>query len=194
MQITKAKYLTSVVDKKAILSDNIAEFAFVGRSNVGKSSLINCLVNQKLVKTSSTPGHTRMINYFSINDDKFRFVDLPGYGYAKAGKQNQILWSTLMEDYLCGSNQIKRVFVLVDIRHEPNELDNQMIMFLFQNLIPFTVVATKCDKIAKSKQTTSAGVIASKLHVGRDNIIVFSSETSVGREFVLNQIEKDIQC
>ncbi len=98
MKITSAKYLTSVVEKEKLISDDVSEFAFVGRSNVGKSSIINNLVGQNaLARTSSNPGHTRMINYFEINGGAFRFVDLPGYGFHKAGKKNEDMWASLIE-------------------------------------------------------------------------------------------------
>ena len=108
MKIESAKYLTSAVKSSDFISDGI-EFAFVGRSNVGKSSFINSLLGKKIARTSSTPGRTRMINYFLINNS-FRFVDLPGYGYHKAGKQNILLWSTLMEDYLKECKCLKRFY------------------------------------------------------------------------------------
>ena len=150
MIIKEAEYLTSVVDKKNIIQEGV-EFAFVGRSNVGKSSLINSITGKnKLCKTSSTPGRTRMINYFKINNS-FRFVDLPGYGYAKAGKENKLIWANIMEDYLTNTNCLKRVFMLVDSRIEPTELDVKMIKFLFYYGIPTTLIATKVDKIPKFK-------------------------------------------
>ena len=127
MNITSAKFVTSVVDEKDILKDEMIEFAFVGRSNVGKSSLINSLCGQKnLAKTSSTPGLTKMINYFLVNN-RFRIVDLPGYGYAKTGHKHIANWAGLMEKYLTYSPNLKTVFVLVDCRHEPSELDKMMI-------------------------------------------------------------------
>lgn len=191
MIIKSAEYLTSVVSKDKIIRDGI-DFAFVGRSNVGKSSLINSLVNQKkLCKTSSLPGRTRMINYFNINKS-FRFVDLPGYGYAKAGKQNKIMWANIMEDYLLNTNCLKRVFMLIDSRIEPTELDLRMIKFLFYNQIPFTILATKTDKLPKSKINAYIQVCANKLGVGKDNIIPYSSETSFNRDKVLTVIENDL--
>ena len=120
MVIKKAVYKTSVVSIDKILNDGLAEFAFVGRSNVGKSSLINRLTGKKgLAKASATPGKTKMINYFDINDS-FRFVDLPGYGFAKVGQAQKDVWSGLIGQYLTGSNALATVFVLLDIRHTPS--------------------------------------------------------------------------
>ena len=192
MKITSAKFLTSVANKKDILNDNIPEFAFVGRSNVGKSSLINSLVNQKkLVKTSSTPGRTRLINYFDINDN-FRFVDLPGYGFALAGKSHKKLWETLMEDYLIGSSSLKRVFLLVDIRLAPNELDKQMLEYLSYTGKPFTIIATKSDKIPKSKVFSYVKTIAKTFGIGTDNITTYSVENTQNKEKILEIINNDI--
>ena len=133
MIIKSVKYLTSVVNKNKLLNDEVCEFAFVGRSNVGKSSLINNLSGTKgIAKISSTPGATKMINYFSINENQARFVDLPGYGYHKAGKKNQNVWSKLVEDYLLYSSNLKLVLFLLDIRHKPSELDKIMLNFLLQ--------------------------------------------------------------
>lgn len=191
MVIKSAKYLTSVVESNKILNDGI-DIAFVGRSNVGKSSIINSLTNQKkLCKTSSLPGRTRMINYFYINNS-FRFVDLPGYGYASAGKQNKIIWSNIMENYLLNSKSLKHVIMLIDSRIEPTELDVKMLNFLFYYQIPTTVVATKVDKLPKSKIGTYIQKCASKLSIGKDNIIPYSSETNFGREELLNLIQNVI--
>ena len=181
MKIISAEYLTSVVSKDKLLEDKI-EFAFVGRSNVGKSSFINSLCGKKnLAKTSSMPGRTRMINYFLVNKDLF-FVDLPGYGYHQAGKKNELLWAKLMEEYLSSSSMLKRVFMLVDIRHKPSELDERMLKYLTYEGLPFCIVATKCDKIAKSKISAYMDIIAKTLHITKNNIVPYSSENGFGKD------------
>lgn len=187
MVIKSAKYLTSAVKKEDFLSDK-KEVAFVGRSNVGKSSLINALTGQKkLAKTSSTPGLTKMVNYFLINDE-FYFVDLPGYGYSKTGKSHVKIWSSLIEDYFLLSKTLRLVFILVDIRHKPTELDEAMLKFLFYHNIPCKIIATKCDKVAKSKIGVSLQNIATSLGVGKANILAFSSETGYGKDKLLESI------
>lgn len=189
MKIQSAKYLTSVVNEKEILKDEKMEFAFVGRSNVGKSSLINALTGVKnLAKTSSTPGLTKMINYFLINNS-FKFVDLPGYGYAKTGQKHIANWAGLMEKYLLNSSLLKTVFVLIDCRHEPSELDKMMIEFLNHYQIPYMLIATKVDKLAKSKIPQSISKIAKALGVRREIILPFSSENLFGKEQILEYIE-----
>ena len=192
MVIKKAVYKTSVVKIEETLNDGVPEFAFVGRSNVGKSSLINSLVNNKnLAKASSVPGKTRMINYFDINDS-FRFVDLPGYGYAKVGKGQLDVWSGLLEKYLTSSQALQTVFVLLDIRHLPSELDMQMIEFLVYNNLPFMVIATKADKIAKSKQQNQVKMIANVLKIRPEMVITSSSEQGIGKDKILEYIENKL--
>ena len=192
MIIKSAEYLTSVVEKKKIINDSVPEFAFVGRSNVGKSSLINFLVGRKgLAKTSATPGKTKMINYFLINQS-FRLVDLPGYGFAKVGKDNLDVWSSLMGEYLTGAENLQVVFVLLDIRHLPNVQDRQMIEFLSYHNIPFCIIATKADKIAKSKIKSNLSAIAKELKVREEIFIITSSESGVGKEKVLSFIENKL--
>lgn len=188
MKIVSARYLTSVVNEKDILNDDVIEFAFVGRSNVGKSSLINSICGQKnLAKTSSTPGLTKMINYFVVND-KFRIVDLPGYGYAKTGHKHIANWAGLMEKYLTLSPNLKTVFVLLDCRHQPNELDKMMIDFLNSYQIPYSIIATKVDKIAKSKIPQACGMIAKALGVRKELVQGYSSENGFGKEKLLEYI------
>lgn len=192
MKITSARYKTSVVDAKNLLDDGIPEFAFVGRSNVGKSSLINLLTGVKgLAKTSSTAGKTRMVNYFDVNDD-FRFVDLPGYGYAKVEKSHLDVWSSLMGQYLQLSPQLLTTFVLLDIRHKPTNQDKQMINFLVYYGLPFMIIATKSDKIAKSKIRQAVEKLAKELNVRVDAIIPISSENAYGKDKLLSYIENKL--
>lgn len=188
MQITDSKFIKSVADSNKLLEDDLNQIAFVGRSNVGKSSLINMLCsNKKLARTSSTPGRTRLINYFLINN-MFYLVDLPGYGYAKASKVEVDSWQSLLEPYLLNNYKLKCVCVLVDSRINPTELDKQMINFLCYYNIPFIVIATKCDKIPKSKIKPEMVKIANKLGLGKDNIFPSSSDSGFGRVDILNKI------
>ena len=190
MIIKSVKYLTSVVNKNKLLNDEVCEFAFVGRSNVGKSSLINNLSGTKgIAKISSTPGATKMINYFSINENQARFVDLPGYGYHKAGKKNQNVWSKLVEDYLLYSSNLKLVLFLLDIRHKPSELDKIMLNFLLQTKRNFIVVATKADKLSKGAQHNAVNSIANELNLNSQIIFAHSSLTSQGRKEILDYLQ-----
>lgn len=185
--IKSADFVTSAVQSEQFLKDK-NEIAFVGRSNVGKSSIINSLVNRKkLAKTSSTAGLTKMVNYFLINKDIY-FVDLPGYGYSQTGKKHQDIWSELIEEYLLTSKNLKLVILLVDIRHKPTELDVLMQKFLFYHAIPYKIVATKADKIAKTKIKDYLSVIANTLQVTVNNIIPYSTETLLNKETLLNII------
>lgn len=189
MIIKSAKYITSVVSRDKIIVDGVPEFAFVGRSNVGKSSLINSLTGVKgLAKTSATPGKTRMINYFLINEE-FRFVDLPGYGYAKVGKSELDVWSGLMGEYLLGSDSLKLVFVLLDIRHDPTAQDRQMIEYLVYNNLPFRIIVTKADKIARSKQLQQVDKICKVLKIRKEIVIISSSEKLQGKDQILEYIQ-----
>lgn len=192
MKIINASYKTSVVDANNLLNDGVPEFAFVGRSNVGKSSLINMLTGVKgLAKTSGTPGKTRMVNYFDVNN-QFRFVDLPGYGFAKVEKSHLDVWSSLMGQYLQLSPQLLTTFVLLDIRHEPTNQDKQMINFLVYYGLPFMIIATKADKIAKTKVRQTVGVLAKSLNLRADAIIPTSSESGYGKDKLISYIENKL--
>lgn len=190
MKITKSSFVTSVANANKVVVDGKKQVAFVGRSNVGKSSLINMLVNNsKLCKTSQTPGRTRLINYFLIND-AFYFVDLPGYGFAQASKKDVFGWQGLIEPYLKNNAMLKCVCVLVDVRHNPTEQDKQMINYLFYYQIPFVIVATKCDKLSKTKVKPALNKIAGELKVGVQNVYGISSQTSFGKDELLNKLEQ----
>ena len=166
------------------------EVAFAGKSNVGKSSLINGLMNRKsLARTSAAPGKTQTINFYNVNESIY-LVDLPGYGYAKASEEIKAKWGKMIEDYLHKSKEIRCVFLLVDIRHEPSAEDKEMAMFLRQAGIPFTVVATKADKISRGARMKYLAPICRGLLVQPWQVIPFSSEDGTGREEMLSKIEQ----
>ncbi|MBQ0017104.1 MAG: YihA family ribosome biogenesis GTP-binding protein [Clostridiales bacterium] len=191
MEIKKAEFLTTVADKNKLITNLKNEFAFVGRSNVGKSSLINALTkNSKLAKTSSVPGKTKLINYFSMNGGDFHIVDLPGYGYHKASKEDEQRWITLLENYFIKSKNLRCVFVLVDIRHDVSELDEMMIEFLVYHRLPFKVVLTKSDKLKRNEQVKQIDTISTQLGIPRANLVVISSQYKLGLGGILETIEK----
>jgi GTP-binding protein len=189
MIIKKAKLLLSQSNFGSFPMQGMQEIAMAGKSNVGKSSLINSLTrHSKLAKTSSAPGKTRLINYYSINED-FILVDLPGYGFAKAPKSEQEKWSQMIEGYLTGSQNLKHVFHLVDIRHTPTKEDVMMIEYLRHYDIPFSVIATKADKLSKAQRSRSIPVICRTLVVQPWEILQYSSEDLTGREALLDKID-----
>lgn len=192
MKIKNIKYDKSFSDSRIYLSSvlSIPEICVVGRSNVGKSSFINFIAGTKIALTSAQPGRTRLINVFSVNDGLFNIIDLPGYGFAKAPKSERERWGAMIEGYLTNSKNLKQVFSLVDIRHEPTELDKKMLAYLYHFGLPFTVIATKADKISKAQRAKNVMNISAALGVGRDNIIVVSSETGEGLQAVTDRIEK----
>lgn len=190
MEIKNATYKTSAVNVEGMVRDNVPQIAVVGRSNVGKSSFINFITgNSKLCRTSSEPGRTRMINYFDMNKGQFYFVDLPGYGYAKASKKDRVKWASFIETYLNNEENIANVFCLVDLRHAPSALDKQMINALYMFNLPFTIIATKMDKIPKTKVHKHIKLLADDLKVGKDNIYPISSFKKQGGERVYERIE-----
>ena len=188
--IKQAKFVTSVADASKMPDYGVPEIAIAGKSNVGKSSFINFMVNQnKLAKTSQEPGRTRLLNYFEINNGEYYFVDLPGYGYAKVNKQEKQKWGGLIENYLRTSNRLINVFVLVDMRHEPTDDDKMLINYLYSYNIPFTIIATKADKLSRAQQQKCLSVIATALCVGTKDILVTSASAKTGKEGVLTRIE-----
>ena len=189
--IKQASFFTSVGQGQSYPAPLACEIAVVGRSNVGKSSLINCLCNNnKLAKTSQTPGKTRLINFFLLNRD-FYLVDLPGYGFARASKTEQAGWGSLMEQYL-SSGRVQHLFLLIDIRHAPTAEDRQMFEWVLYYGLPFTLIATKADKIAKSKRRQAANQ-AAKLLGAPPAAIPYSSESGDGKEAVLERIGQILQ-
>ncbi|HNU80238.1 MAG TPA: ribosome biogenesis GTP-binding protein YihA/YsxC [Bacillota bacterium] len=183
MIIKKCEFIKSAVHQNQYPELDLPEIAFSGRSNVGKSSLINSLLNRKkLVKTSSSPGKTRLINFFMINDE-FVLVDLPGYGYAAVSKSQRQAWGKIIENYLRYRENLKNVVLLVDIRHEPTADDKLMYDFIKYYRKSVTVVATKLDKITRSSVNKNLNIIKQKLDINQNDILIpYSSETHVGRE------------
>ena len=193
MIIKNARFVTgfAAVDKYTEYASDcsLPEICVAGRSNVGKSTFINMLAGQsKLARTSSTPGRTRLINIFDFNNGMFRLADLPGYGYALASKSDREDWGALMEGYLQYSPNLRHTLLLVDSRHLPTRQDEEMTEYLYYYRMPFTVVATKCDKLKKSALSRNISDIASALKIGRDNIIAVDA-SGTGRDSVLNKIE-----
>lgn len=150
MKIKKAEFVISNTDYRLCPKNNLPEYAFIGRSNVGKSSLINAIVNnKKLAKTSSTPGKTQLINHFIINDQWY-LVDLPGYGYAKTSKSQRAIFHEMISNYLLNRSSLIALFVLIDSRHKLQKIDNEFMIFLAENQIPFVIIFTKIDKLGKN--------------------------------------------
>lgn len=188
-QIQKAEIVMSAVSQEQYPKDMLPEIAVAGRSNVGKSSFINSLLNRKgLARTSSKPGKTRTINFFLI-DDQFYLVDVPGYGYAKVSKQERNKWGRMMDEYFTQRETLKLTVLLVDSRHEPSALDIQMYDFLKHYGLPTLVVATKSDKVKPSKRPRHLKAIKEGLDVeSGDEVILYSSEKLEGRNEVWKYI------
>lgn len=175
MKIKNSQFVTSAVYKDQYPEELKPEIAFVGRSNVGKSSIINMLLNRKgLAKTSSTPGKTQLINFFDI-DDKFRFVDLPGYGFAKVSKTQKATWGKIIETYLSQRECLVEVIQLIDIRHKPTAEDKKMYDWIRQYGFNGIVVATKSDKLSKNKIQQQLKMIRKELEMTENNVIVPTS-------------------
>lgn len=190
MIIKKTAFITSASNGKDRIVSDLPQIAVVGKSNVGKSSFINYLANDsKLARTSKAPGRTRLINYFLFNED-FILTDLPGYGFAKVSWDEKKKWSIIIEDYLNEEPNLKLVCFLVDIRHDPTDDDKIMYNYLFQRGIPFLIIATKSDKIAKSKVKNQLRHLSSILKVGMDNVLPVSSQEKKGKEEILAKFEQ----
>ncbi|MBU4343795.1 MAG: ribosome biogenesis GTP-binding protein YihA/YsxC [Desulfobacteraceae bacterium] len=190
MKIKSAEFVKSAVKPSQYPPHVLPEIAFSGRSNVGKSSLINTLLNRKrLVKTSSTPGRTQLINFFLINSD-FYFVDLPGYGYARVPASVQKKWGPMIETYLLTRETLKGVVLIMDIRRTPGIEELEFIAWLSRFDIPPILVLTKTDKLSKTKQIKQQLAIAETLNVDKDNLILFSAKTGRGKNDVWDAVEK----
>lgn len=191
IKITNAEFITSAAKKEQFIQTDKPIIAVCGKSNVGKSSFINMLANRKkLAKVSKEPGRTRLINYFDFGE--FILADLPGYGFARVSRDEKLKWARLLDDFFAEKDRIAHVFALADIRHNPTADDMQMIEYLYYHLVPFTVIATKADKLSKAAQSKSKTNIASFYKCGADNIIATSAQTRQGYEDVLSAIEKFI--
>lgn len=194
MKITSAEFIVSGTKIIHFPTDELPEVLFCGRSNVGKSSFINALVNRKaLARTSSNPGKTQTVNFFKINNN-FYLVDVPGYGYAKVSKSLKETFGQMIEEYLMKRTTLKKAFLLVDYRHEPTQDDVLMYQFLKYHNIPVCVIATKMDKLKNSELVKNKKAIIAKLNLSEDDqFIATSSETKKGIEETLAIIEESIK-
>ena len=186
INFNKVEFILSAASEKQFVRDGMPQLAFAGRSNVGKSSVINRLVNRKnFARVGASPGKTSQINYFKI-DGKLYLVDLPGYGYAKVSKTERDRWGKLMESYLSGGS-VSHIFMLIDIRHEPTAADKQMLEWIIYYGIPYTLIATKADKLSRSKRQQAANANA-KLLGAPPWALCYSAETGDGREELVARI------
>lgn len=182
-------FITSVYDKGNLPNDDKAEIVLVGKSNVGKSSFINSLANQKkLAHVGNSPGKTRCINYYNI-DEKAYLVDLPGYGYSKMSKQEKESINKLIDSFMNRSSNIKHIFLIVDIRHNPTIEDKQMYEWILSKNVPFSIIANKADKITKSKMDEYILNITKTLFA-KEEIIPYSSETRLNTDNIVKMIEE----
>ncbi len=190
MKINSVDMDVMAVRRSQYPSDGLSEFLLIGKSNVGKSSFINTLVNRKnIARTSSVPGKTQTLNFYLVNNE-FYLVDAPGYGYAAVNKAQQKKFGLMIEEYLEKRSELKRVFLLIDFRLKPSENDLMMYNFLKYYNIPVTVVATKTDKVGTSKKDRNLKIIKDTLDlVVGDNIVLFSSVSKMGKEEISNLIE-----
>lgn len=190
MDVHNVELTISAVRPEQYPTEGYPEIALSGRSNVGKSSLINTLINRKnYARTSSQPGKTQTLNFYNIEDELY-FVDVPGYGYAKVSKKDREKWGKMIETYFETRQELRGVISLVDARHEPTELDCQMIEFLHYYNLPILVVGTKIDKIARGKWNKSESIIRKKLRLRKeDKVILFSAVTKTGKEQIWEWID-----
>ena len=192
MKITSSKFIISKPNWKDCPTPNIPEYAFIGRSNVGKSSLINAICgNKDLAKTSSTPGKTQLINHFLINEDWY-LCDLPGYGYAKVSKKSRKEWSNMIKEYILNRNNLMNTFVLVDSRIKPQQIDIQFMLFLGGKEIPFSIIFTKSDKLKQKDLSNNLKIYQKELLKYWEELppyFITSSKKKTGKEDLLNYIQ-----
>ena len=193
MKINTIELIISAVRESQYPTDNKEEFLLVGRSNVGKSSFINTIINRKnYARTSSTPGKTQTLNFYKINDS-FYLVDAPGYGFAKVRNSLKKEFGLIMESYLKSRENLKMVFLLVDFRHKPTSDDIMMYDYLKYYNVPVTIICTKVDKVSKNNHAKNKNIIQKELNLPDDkNIILFSSVTKIGKNEVYEEIEKHL--
>lgn len=194
MKVVKAEIITSAAKKEQYPQTNLKEVALAGRSNVGKSSFINKIINRRnLVRTSSKPGKTQTLNFYNIND-VLCFVDVPGYGYAKVPKAEKDKWASMMEEYFESREELGLVMLIVDLRHSPTQDDIKMYHYIKHFGIPIVVVATKADKVKKSMKQKNINQIKIKMEMDlNDPIIAFSSETGEGKDQVWHYLTQYIK-
>ena len=189
MIVKQTEFVKSAVKPSQYPEGNYPEIAFAGRSNVGKSSLINTLINRKnLVKTSSKPGCTQLINFFKIND-VLSFVDLPGYGYAKVSKKIRAQWSPMIQNYLFSRRNLVGVVLLMDIRRQPGKEELGFIQWFDNNQLPYIAVLTKADKFSKQKRNQRLALIADDLGLQKEKIISFSAKSKLGMDMIWDEID-----
>lgn len=192
MIIKNPKFEISAVSKKQYPKNNLPEIVLVGKSNVGKSSFVNTMINMKnLARTSNVPGKTRQINFYNM-DDKFYFVDLPGYGYSKMSKQEKVISGKYIEEYLAERENISLIVFLLDIRHNPTADDMLMYDYILRSNLPFIVITNKADKIAITKVNDEVNRIKEILGISYSTILPFSAERKIYQEEVWKEIEKFI--